>query len=697
MRKVVAFFFAFVMLFLTLHFSAAAKNNNLRSYQLKEIFNDDGSSYSVYVDENGKEVNLTDVEDSLKISSDDIPYSYDSRTYNKVTSVKNQKPLSSCWAFAFCSVAESSLIAQGYETKDSIDLSEAHLVRFRSVYEENSDNPVRQEDYTNITDTFAYGGNKYYAAASAARWSGFTTEEKFPFSAYSDEMQFSADDAFECDYTLSQMKILITEEEIKESIMQNGSVLASFYSINDLYSCKSGEYTYYQNKKTSTNHTITIVGWNDNFPASYFYKKPGSNGAWLVKNSWGDSWGNNGYFWISYCDTSLSGFAEIIAKPKTLENNYQYTGLCCYNSISTESTLYASNVFTAKGNESIESCSFYMFNSAPYQIKIYLYTNLINPDKPISGLLREVKTLNLDREGYYQVDFDNEYVVSEGTTYSIVISYLNQPTSGDVISNVPIEKNTDSFSYTISEGQSFYSTNGLKWYDCCSIDYGNFPIRVFTVEAPLSIEITNSPRTDYAVGEEIDASELEVTATYSDRSAVVDVSELEIDYDFSTSGTNLVVVSYRGKSTTYFVEVYNVSNFFMALFDNINVDNSRNVITGLGEGLKSISELLKTEHGYTYECDSYGTGGTILVKKYGFTVDEYHIVVYGDITGDSFHDGQDAVIAKCIAEGMLVQNDIDSLQYEAADCNGDGIVDELDTQILEQAGTYDIQLYNTLS
>ena len=65
---------------------------------------------------------------------------------------------------------------------------------------------------------------------------------------------------------------------------------------------KSNFTAYYcDDTSKTTNHSVLIVGWDDNYSASNFNSKcrPSSDGAWLIRNSWGDCNSMGGYFWIS--------------------------------------------------------------------------------------------------------------------------------------------------------------------------------------------------------------------------------------------------------------------------------------------------------------------------------------------------------------------------------------------------------------
>ena len=100
-----------------------------------------------------------------------------------------------------------------------------------------------------------------------------------------------------------------TQEEIKREIIDNGSIYAAYshspyYENNDrtAYFCPQGSPKF-------TGHAIAIVGWDDNYSKENFKAingvLPENDGAWLVKNSWGDYNTLNGYFWLSYEDSYL--------------------------------------------------------------------------------------------------------------------------------------------------------------------------------------------------------------------------------------------------------------------------------------------------------------------------------------------------------------------------------------------------------
>ena len=63
--------------------------------------------------------------------------------------------------------------------------------------------------------------------------------------------------------------------------------------------------SYHENKLVDFRdfHGVVIIGWDDNYSRNNFvYEKPQNDGAWLILNSWGSNWGNNGTAWISYED-----------------------------------------------------------------------------------------------------------------------------------------------------------------------------------------------------------------------------------------------------------------------------------------------------------------------------------------------------------------------------------------------------------
>ena len=119
------------------------------------------------------------------------------------------------------------------------------------------------------------------------------------------------------------------------------------------------------------------------------------------------------------------------------------------------------------------------------------------------------------------------------------------------------------------------------------------------------------------------------------------------------------------------------------------VDNENGLIYGIASNSADINSYVNTvDDTMTVECDSavLGTGSVVNIVKDDVIVDSYKIVLFGDVNGDGWYDGMDAVTVSCIANGLLTKDQIGDAAYMAADCNHDGVVDEFDVALLNQAG-----------
>ena len=188
---------------------------------------------------------------------------------------------------------------------------------------------------------------------------------------------------------------------------------------------------YYCYDEQTTNHAVTVVGWDDDYPAQNFPTAPEGNGAWIVRNSWGSDFGEDGYFYISYYDQSLSGSAVAFeAEPAdNYDNNYQYDG-SAFAMMTGKQQFKAANVFTAKANENgteqIAAASFeVMAKQMDYTVSIY--TGLTDVDNPESGELKAQKSGSFssgDKDNLLKtVAFDEPVTVNQGEIFSVVAAF----------------------------------------------------------------------------------------------------------------------------------------------------------------------------------------------------------------------------------------------------------------------------------
>ena len=370
-----------------------------------------------------------------------FPTKYSSVEKGYVTNAKNQGNYGTCWAFAACSAAETSLIKKGLKTKNNVDLSEAHLAYyFYNTFPDFYGNT--KNDKTNPLDSVFYnnGGNHILTIHGIDNF-GFADETVFPYGQIENAENYSSQThQYKTSYILKNAYNLDSQNKplVKQAIQDYGSVVAMYYSAIDeneepkYYNTVNGKTSYYNpERRETTNHAITIVGWDDAYSRNNFSQnesqRPKNNGAWLVKNSWGDGWGDNGYFWMSYDEVSLCNTCVYDVNTKSSNEVYQYDGSASpylnthYQNEVTIANIYKTKNTSTTKTQKLSSVSFGTDTpNLSYTIKIY--GHLINTSQPTSGSLLATQSGKTTYVGMHNVKLNSTVYLGNASSYSIVIT-----------------------------------------------------------------------------------------------------------------------------------------------------------------------------------------------------------------------------------------------------------------------------------
>ncbi len=566
LKKFTSFFMAVLIIipFIS-NVSVQAESKNSSPAKRSEIITNGEVSKLVYYDEYGKPIprNRSVAEFTAdEIYNANYPAKYDSRDFGYVTSVKNQEPYGACWAFAYCSAAETSLIMQGFEKKNTVDLSEGHLAWFTG-HTKSDILCDADEDTLSVKDPFDFGGNSFIADATLARGSGFAKEKDFPYSDEKAKSGYSTSSKYKCNYQLvsSETSYDTSVNNVKKAILESGSVTACYCAdVNRYYKNSKNGYCYYCPSYYESNHMVTIVGWDDNFSADNFSVKPEGNGAWIVKNSWGTDWGTNGYFYLSFYDMTFDEFTQIRVVPAgSYDEIYQYDGVYCSDILPCENKeAYMANIFPARKNAVISAASILLNAPCWYKAQISLYTDLKDKSDPASGKLCETQTVSSVEQGYYMVNFNNTYSVKKGSYFSVVAKlYCYDDACYIPCEGEPIRESGLTISYASSDGQSFYKSANSKWQSTGS--YGNVPVKAFltTGKDVSSISIKTLPlKTEYYKGSTFSTDGLSLLATLKNGEKVIISSGFACNAPkLDTAGTKNVTITYGGKSVSFQITV----------------------------------------------------------------------------------------------------------------------------------------------
>ncbi len=417
----------------------------------------------------------------LQAAQASIPAKYSSVSKKYITKVKDQNPFGTCWTFAAMNAIEASAIKNKVKVGGSvlnnknIDLAEYQLAYF--FFHKKTD-PLKliAGDYavSPMGDIMEQGGNNCLTSLYLASWAGPTRETVAPYSKVSryNYPSLSNAKAFTKDVLHVQNVYwadMSNRTKVKQLIKQCGAVAIAYYHDDYYYNSATGSYYCPYNK--GINHSVSVVGWDDNYSRSKFgYDSPNSNGAWLVKNSWGSGWGNSGYFWLSYEDynvqnnyinTMAVGYGTTPAT--TYKYNYQYDGGSFPNWMQAGEKFSIANIYKCIGSQTLKAVGFGCWeNSQKYTIQVYK-----NPKKgkPTSGskILGSGQSGSINA-GFRTIKLKKAVNLKKGDTFSVVITLRNSGTNNALMDSQYYDGSSFDLRTTEKSGQSYIIYRG-KSYD----------------------------------------------------------------------------------------------------------------------------------------------------------------------------------------------------------------------------------------
>lgn len=368
-----------------------------------------------------------------------LPSNYSLLDYGYVTPVRDQQAGGNCWSFAGLAVLESCILkASG----DSIDLSEENMKNLMSIY----------SDYGWQMDTNE-GGYPSMIMSYLTSWMGPIFEFDDLYDDYSTLSPVLNSVVHVQNIKYIKRTSATDNDAIKEAILKYGAVGCGIYFDNSFYNAET--YSYYGSYTTSSNHAVAIVGWDDNYSRNNFKNKPKGDGAFIVKNSWNTDWGNEGYFYVSYYDTSFALINEdeeiytfIFNDTVKYDKNYQYdiAGKTDYF-ITGNKNVWYQNIFEATDDEYLAAVSTYFEKTCSWDLSVY-----------VNDVLQVTKS-GISDCGYYTFDLGNYIKLNRGDLFKVMFKITANSAS------FPISEKITSNKALYNEGISFFSNDGKKWFD----------------------------------------------------------------------------------------------------------------------------------------------------------------------------------------------------------------------------------------
>ena len=320
-KNIVKLFSLIVAIFMIFSFSFVYANNELESQISKTDYSEEYKEWQKLSDE--------EKENSIMPRKYDIIKSQDNATYLKNlknifrmqmllkgplmdsynlkdvipenTTIRNQMNTNSCWAFASLGALETNLAMRDYNSSKGpvvYDFSEKHM-NYATAKSSFLDNKTNEYGFSKEVSE---GGNFYMATQYLTNGLGAIDEEDLPFENSEEDIDISEIQNKEVKTTLydtaefesvdsSEKEVVM--DSMKEHIANYGGIYAGISGASifgDNYNNETGAMYCSDSFSNPIDHAVTIIGWDDNYSVDNFNEnnRPTANGAWIVKNSWGE-------------------------------------------------------------------------------------------------------------------------------------------------------------------------------------------------------------------------------------------------------------------------------------------------------------------------------------------------------------------------------------------------------------------------
>ena len=344
--------------------------------------------------------------------------SFDLRDYGLVTPVKNQGDMGSCWAFGVTGSLESAYLKASNKTA-LLDISESNI----------QDSGLMYSIYGMADAT--EGALRTVGSAYMLSWLGVTTSED---NTYDELGKISPIYDNGTKYHIQDVVLMMPRENVndnqkfKEALVKYGAVGVSVHGASKddpSYNEKTNAaYFYNETFGIGTDHSVTLVGWNDSYSKDNFKITPPGDGAWIIKNSWGSEWADKGYYYVSYYDTAFGTrrlpVAFLIEDYPSYEKNYQYDIISDIDYDLYKVNVTYANKYTSIGKDLITAVGTYFNQSGVnYNIEVFVNDISIYNQSGVSGYMG-FETIPLEK--YIGVDENDTFIVEIGAGGAVPVS-----------------------------------------------------------------------------------------------------------------------------------------------------------------------------------------------------------------------------------------------------------------------------------